>query len=329
MKILSDTSLRALMQDGFISFVDPANVEPASIDIPLGRRGWVMRTPVVPAKDRHESFEKTIKRFAMATIDLADGYLVPPRTTVLIETPMIIGPPEGHFLGASAKSTTGRVDVLARTIFESSPRYDRGDYVEGSLDRVFVEITPLTFPIIIKPGVKLTQVRVCEITNAAPVRTETLHIDLSGLAAGYRARRCAPPISFGAYETHRQDLFFEPVAADDNEMILDVDSFYILRTAESILMQNNECGIVRAHEEELGLFTSHYAGFIDPCFGLVSSSKLVLEMRPRDVPLRIVHGQPIAVVDVWPMASTPSRGYGSGRTSYQGQDLRLSRLFAA
>lgn len=329
MKILSDITVRAMMADGYITGVEPQDIEPASIDIPLGSMGWVMRAPVVPAKDSNEPFESLIRRFAMAEIDLTGGYLVPPRTTVLIRTKAMLGAPDGYFLGASAKSTTGRVDVLARTIFENSPRYDRGECREGRRDRVFIEITPLTFPILLKPGVKLTQIRVCEHTVSAPARTETMHIDLSGPAAGFRARRSAPPITFGAYGAHRVEDHFEPIHAKDGELILDMDNFYILRTADTIVMDDAHCGIVRAHDEELGLATWHYAGFVDCGFGARSPSRLVLEVRPRDVPIRIVHGQPIATMDVWPMASMPSRGYGHGRTSYQGQDLRLSRLFAA
>jgi dCTP deaminase len=327
MKILGDTTLKTMMTEGYITGINPQDIEPASIDIPLATSGWIMRTPVVPEKNSETGFESIIRRFAMAKIDLTGGYLVPPRTTVLIRTSLMIGAPNGYFLGASAKSTTGRVDVLARTIFENSPRYDRGECQEGRRDRVFIEITPLTFPILLKPGVKLTQVRVCEATTNAPVRTDTMHIDLGGPAAGYKARRSAPPITFGAYGTHRIEDYFEPIQAKDGELILDVDNFYILRTADTIVMEEDRCGIVRAHDEELGLATWHYAGFVDCSFGLHSPSRLVLEVRPRDVPIRVVHGQPIATMDVWPMGSRPSRGYGEGRTSYQGQDLRLSRLF--
>jgi len=49
---------------------------------------------------------------------------------------------------------------------------------------------------------------------------------------------------------------------------------------------------------EIGEFRAHYAGFFDPGFGVAAAggagSRAVLEVRGRDVPFLLRHGQPVA-----------------------------------
>lgn len=58
---------------------------------------------------------------------------------------------------ATGKSTVGRIDVLTRLITENSSSYDVVKHENpGTL---YLEITPITFNIIVKPGVSLNQLR--------------------------------------------------------------------------------------------------------------------------------------------------------------------------
>ncbi|CAI8391924.1 MAG: Uncharacterised protein [Hyphomonas sp. TMED17] len=79
---------------------------------------------------------------------------------------------------------------------------------------------------------------------------------------------------------------------------------------------------------ELGEFRAHYAGFFDPGFGTNSGgSRAVLEVRSRDVPFILEHGQPIAKLVFETMASAPEKIYGGAHSHYQGQGLKLSKHF--
>lgn len=326
MRFLSDHRLRFLISNGNLR--GPIeDLEPASIDVPLGGKAWVLRAPILPTSSDPAVFEDAVSRYSLAELNLTNPILVPPRTTVLIKTDVEIDIPENHFLGANAKSSTGRVDVLARTILPRSPRYDRAEADGAGHQSIYVEVTPLTFPITLQTGVKLTQIRFGDLADPPPVALKTLSIDLSGPIAGYRAKKSTPPIVFGANGTHRPKDFFEPVTACNGEIVFDVEAFYILATKEFIHIPNNGCGILRKNDDELASASVHLAGFLDPGFGLLSPSKLVLEMRPRDVPLRSVDGQPIATLELFHLTEAPSKAYGDGRISYQGQGLRLSRLF--
>ena len=75
---------------------------------------------------------------------------------------------------ATAKSTIGRVDILARLIVDGMKSYeeynpDPGEHGDGQM---FLEITPLTFSVKIKAGIPLSQLRIfygkpedCEISG--------------------------------------------------------------------------------------------------------------------------------------------------------------------
>ncbi|MCA8900100.1 MAG: 2'-deoxycytidine 5'-triphosphate deaminase, partial [Hyphomonas sp.] len=79
---------------------------------------------------------------------------------------------------------------------------------------------------------------------------------------------------------------------------------------------------------ELGEFRAHYAGFFDPGFGTnTGGSRAVLEVRSRDVPFILEHGQPVAKLVYEPMTERPKGLYGGKGSNYQGQGLKLSKHF--
>jgi len=84
---------------------------------------------------------------------------------------------------------------------------------------------------------------------------------------------------------------------------------------------------------EIGEFRAHYAGFFDPGFGVSAmggtGSRAVLEVRGRDVPFLLRHGQPVAKLVFEPMQTVPDTLYGQNGSHYQAQGLRLSKHFSA
>lgn len=84
---------------------------------------------------------------------------------------------------------------------------------------------------------------------------------------------------------------------------------------------------------EIGEFRAHYAGFFDPGFGTTEAggtgARAVLEVRGRDVPFLLEHGQPIARLVYEPMLDVPHTVYGQVASNYQAQGLKLSKFFAS
>lgn len=62
---------------------------------------------------------------------------------------------------ATAKSSIGRLDVLARLIVDGASVYENftPECLRGSTGELFVEVTPITFPIRVRKGDKLVQLR--------------------------------------------------------------------------------------------------------------------------------------------------------------------------
>ena len=87
-----------------------------------------------------------------------------------------------------------------------------------------------------------------------------------------------------------------------------------------------------AYEGGCGELRTHYAGFFDPGFGFgdgtILGTKIVLEVRPHDVPFMVYHGQTLFKVLFERMHERPEKVYGQGiGSSYQFQGLTLSKHF--
>src|SRR5712691_11388638 len=59
---------------------------------------------------------------------------------------------------ATAKSSVGRVDVLARLIVDGMRTYERFDQpgLGAGSGKMYLEITPITFPVMVKAGISLS-----------------------------------------------------------------------------------------------------------------------------------------------------------------------------
>ena len=82
----------------------------------------------------------------------------------------------------------------------------------------------------------------------------------------------------------------------------------------------------------VGEFRVHYAGFFDPGFGYAGAgglgSRAVLEVRSREVPFILEHGQIVGRLVYEKMLAAPDQLYGSGiGSNYQAQGLKLSKHF--
>ena len=82
----------------------------------------------------------------------------------------------------------------------------------------------------------------------------------------------------------------------------------------------------------VGEFRVHYAGFFDPGFGYAGAggrgARAVLEVRSREVPFILEHGQIVGRLVYEKMVARPEKLYGTGiGSNYQAQGLKLSKHF--
>jgi dCTP deaminase len=88
----------------------------------------------------------------------------------------------------------------------------------------------------------------------------------------------------------------------------------------------------------VGEFRVHYAGFFDPGFGAAEAggkgrdgkggARAVLEVRSREVPFILEHGQIIGRLVYERLTDVPHMLYGADlKSNYQAQGLKLSKHF--
>ena len=121
-------------------------------------------------------------------------------------------------------------------------------------------------------------------------------------------------------------------ARADGSLILDPNEFYILASKEAVQVPPDFAAEMVPFDPLVGEFRVHYAGFFDPGFGYAGAggrgSRAVLEVRSREVPFILEHGQIVGRLIYEQMLARPEKLYGQMSTSnYQGQGLKLSKHF--
>ncbi|WP_102961127.1 2'-deoxycytidine 5'-triphosphate deaminase [Mangrovicella endophytica] len=356
--ILPDREIASLFQSGAIVAprpLDPDQIQPASLDLRLGPKAFRVRASFLPGPGR--SVRQQLARFSLHEIDLSVGsvletgcvYIVP-----LIETLRL---PADVRAAANPKSSTGRLDIFTRVITDGGREFDK--VAAGYDGPLFLEISPRTFPIVVREGSRLSQIRFrtgeAQLSGAELGELHerenlvssgeadisgggiALSIDLSGDASGlvgYRGKRHTGVVDVDKRGAQRVADFWEPIhRAGEGELVLDPDEFYILVSKEAVHVPPAFAAEMTPFDPLVGEFRVHYAGFFDPGFGHSPAggrgSRAVLEVRSHEVPFILEDGQIVGRLVYERMASLPDRLYGSALNSnYQAQGLKLSKHFA-
>ncbi|MEQ8434230.1 MAG: 2'-deoxycytidine 5'-triphosphate deaminase [Oceanicaulis sp.] len=329
--ILPDRALQEAVRSGWIGAtrpLAPGQIQPASLDLRLGRRVWRLRASFLPGPGRTVA-ERLTSDLVMHELDLDGGAVLETGCVYLAEMEERLELPAGISALANPKSSTGRLDVFTRVIGDRSTAFDQ--IPDGYRGPLYVEIAPRTFSVLARPGDRLVQVRLRAGAHEA-LRAITLSVDLQteGGIAGYRAKRHSPLVDLAGTGAHDPAQFWEPLPAL-GRMVLDPGEFYILASREAVSVPVTEAAEMAPIAPEIGEFRAHYAGFFDPGFGVEAAggagSRAVLEVRGRDVPFILEHGQAVARLVYEPMAGEVETPYGAAGSNYQAQGLKLAKHF--
>ncbi|HNR75609.1 MAG TPA: 2'-deoxycytidine 5'-triphosphate deaminase [Parvularculaceae bacterium] len=331
-------------------------LQPASLDLTIARRGWRIRASFLPPPGK-SVIDRLNDGLMMHEIDLAKGAALERGCVYLVELAERLRLPGDMSGAANPKSSTGRIDVFVRLVIDS----DNGkrvafDEVPAGYDGpLYAEVSPRTFSILVREGSSLNQLRLKvgaprlnDEALAALHRRERLidgvadidggiglSVDLkpAGEIAGWRARRHAALIDVDCPGALDPDDFFEAIPVPKaGFIILDPDEFYILSSREALSIPPDYAAEMTPISPGLGEFRVHYAGFFDPGFGWSAEgpngSRAVLEVRSHDAAFVLENGQLVARLVYEKMAARPRALYGAGVSSnYQGQSLKLSKHF--
>jgi len=329
--ILPCQAIEALVEAGAIEAGAPlaeGQVQPASLDLRLGRRCWRVRASFLAGPGR--TVAERLKAVAMHELDLERGAVLERGCVYIAEVQERLKLPLGVAGRANPKSSTGRLDIFVRLLTDGGQTFD--DVREGYAGPLYLEIAPQTFSVLARTGTRLNQLRLRR-GELPRLGMTTVSVDLTGPLAGYRARRHAGVIDLDLEGGHDPRDFFEPLEPRRGELLLDPGEFYILASKEAVQIPILQAAEMTPIDPAVGEFRAHYAGFFDPGFGLAETggagSRAVLEVRSREAPFILEDGQIVARLVFEPMTERPTRAYGEGGSHYQRQGLRLSKHFKA
>lgn len=333
MGVLPDTQLRELFKEGAIrtyAALDDDQVQPASLDLRLAEDAYRIRASFLPGKARSVADVLQEPGMQMHRVDLTgDGAVLETGCVYLVPLQESLKLPAGVSGRANPKSSTGRIDVFTRVVTNKGKAFD--DVPVGYSGPLYLEISPRTFSILARQGDRLAQLRLRRGKPAA-VSEKTVSIDLApgdDRPVGWRAKRHAGMIDLRKIGQHDRPAFWEPVRPHRGRIVLNPEEFYILASQETVRVPPGQAAEMAPIAPELGEFRAHYAGFFDPGFGTnQGGSRAVLEVRSRDVPFILEHGQPVAKLVYESMEAKPAALYGKTGSHYQGQGLKLSKHFA-
>ena len=329
--VLVDRSLAALVAEGAVTVaapLAPGQIQPASLDLRLGAVAYRLRASFLPGPGHTVGGRLSDPDLVLHRLDLAAGAVLEAGCVYLVPLQEGLALPPQLAGIANPKSSTGRIDVFVRVICDGARAFDRIE--AGYRGPLWAEICPRTFPVLVRPGERLAQLRL-KAGEPEEILRRDLSLDLSGALAdgivGYRARRHAPLLDLAGIGAHDPARWFEPIRAVGGRLVLDPGEFYILASQQGVSVAAGVAAEMVATAEDLGEFRAHYAGFFDPGFGGAQGARAVLEVRGRDVPFVLEHGQPVARLVDQRLQARPDRLYGDSGSHYQGQGLKLSKLF--
>ena len=331
-------------------------IQPASLDLRLDSVAYRVKCSFLTGE--HSTVLEKIQSLKMHEFEISE-------TGSVLETGCVYIVPLMEHLAlkwrvsaiANPKSSIGRLDVFTRLITDGGTEFDR--VPANYHGRLYAEISPRTFSILVRKGSRLNQLRIkygsplqstrrtWELseesgTLAGELQEEDvrggapIHVDIKGSGPesiiGFRAKKNAGLIDVDKINYYDWRDYWDPVRARQGGIILNPDDFYILASKEPVKVPADHAAEMIAYDTLVGEFRVHYAGFFDPGFGLAAAggagTRAVLEVRSHEVPFLIEDGQLVGRLRYERLAAHPERLYGEGiGSSYQRQGLALSKHF--
>jgi len=366
--------------------IEENQFQPNSIDLRLGERAYRVRSSFLP---ENETVHQKIEKLHQYSFSITDGAVLEPNCVYIIPLLEHLNMPESHFTKdkplssaekeptarlisnenltakANPKSTTGRLDIFTRVITDHSHRFE--EIEPGYTGNLYLEVVPKSFPIKVKTGHRLNQLRIrhgMQIlsdeellrihgsdpllfnSNGTPLDMNKIKVN-NGLfmsvnlnvgsnnILGYKAKKHRDLIDLDLVNHYEISDFWEPIySGNEDHLILEPEAFYIFASKERCRIPKHLAAEMIAYDTGSGELRTHYAGFFDSGFGgdiEHMGARAVLEVRSHDVPFLIEDGQTFCSMRFEPNMETPDFTYGSTsiKSNYQGQGLKLGKHFKA
>lgn len=361
--VLSDSQVGELCKLGFIQGVE--NQEEAlgysSFDLSLSAIAFQMNDGSV--KPSHLDYEDVLRDRKLAKeFPPTDGvFTLAAKTTYVFKLrERLHDLADSRIYGqATAKSSVGRVDVLARLIVDGMDTYESFNptRLKGRSGNMYLEITPITFSVKVKAGICLTQLRLFYGKPAdVEIRSEELYktvltgpgaadgsltVNLENeqwgrlpvaafCATGEASKDDAVPLWVEGGKRCDPCRYWRFRESSNKRLKIEKDQFYIIRSKERISLPRGIAIYCRASDETIGEMRIHYAGFVHPFFGLGrrnnQGTPLIFEVRGHQVDVSLGNEEKMANLQFYRMSEDCVEKPGK-KSPYDEQSLKLSDFF--
>jgi dCTP deaminase len=364
--VLPSQALEKMIATGVIRArmpILPEQVQPSSIDLRLGTEAYRVRASFLAAGSA--TVTSKLEQYRLHTLDLTRPAVLEKGCVYIVPLQEELSLPASISGKANPKSSTGRLDIFTRLITDEGRQFEI--VPAGYRGRLFAEVVPRTFSVVVRQGERLSQLRLFqgshqpsdqllrEIDSAETLvylpdesRGEAnienglrLSVDLVGIEGssviGFRAKRHAPLIDLSKIGHYPTEDFWDPIFRNESRtLVLDPEDFYILASREKVRIPPQYAAEMVPYDPTIGEFRIHYAGFFDPGFGYgsgdgdggIRGTRAVLEVRSHEVPFILEDGQVVASLVFERLLERPRALYGEGiGSNYQRQGLKLSKHF--
>ncbi|MEC9367395.1 MAG: 2'-deoxycytidine 5'-triphosphate deaminase, partial [Pseudomonadota bacterium] len=251
--ILPSQAIRALVNSGVIAAargMASEQIQPASLDLRLGETAFRVRASFLPGPGVRVI--ERLERFALHAFDLREGAVLETGCVYIVPLLESLKLDPGMSAACNPKSSTGRLDVFTRVIADGARAFDQVPH--GYTGALYAEICPQTFPVLVRTGSRLSQIRfrlgdveasdagmkalhseqaLVSSADADIDRGVALSVDLTGDPEtgliGYRAKRHTGLVDVDKPGVCNIHDYWELIhARGEKRLILDPDQFYIL-----------------------------------------------------------------------------------------------------
>ena len=279
--ILPAQAIRELVAGGAIKVALPVaggQIQPASIDLRLGDIAHRVRASFLPGPGEDVSCK--LRDLTLHVFDLTEGAVLETGCVYVVPLLESLALPGHIAAAANPKSSTGRLHVFTRVIADGVDAFDT--VPAGYKGRLYAEICPQTFPVVVRRGSYLSQLRfrVGDPTEADDVLLAmqqqlklvsggaedikggvALSVDLlgdeSGLV-GYRAKRHTGLVDVDKSAVCPVLDYWEPIHAHgQRRLIPDPDQFYILASKEAVHVPPTHAAEMMPFNPPVGEFGVH------------------------------------------------------------------------
>ncbi len=374
--VLSKDQLRKLVEGEFLLYTKTGieledSSDHSSLDLHLSDEGYEMiKGSIKPMGDEYKTFYNNRKLAKPLKPEENGEFLLEHNKTYLFKLKESLLPLKDSmiFAQATAKSSIGRLDVVARLIVDGMHAYEYMIPTKISSGRMFLEITPITFNIKVKEGVSLSQIRffidepsksiissssISEIVLRGDKHNDgTLAINLENEIVGGLEVAAFSAIGVNGgnkdylpvwgKEHSDSTMYWKCIASENiqgkNRFTIEPNEFYILRSKERISLPKGVAVYCQAMDETLGEMRIHYAGFAHPFFGMdrdddKEGTPLIFEVRGHNVQVNLTHGEKLARLVFYRMSEDcqepPKKDEVQEQKIYNNQELTLSKFFKA